>query len=65
MKKYYFSYVEVVQNHKSIEIDLDDEDPQQFADSLLHLRDYIQWDEEGEITQEFDIQFCEVTSVQE
>jgi hypothetical protein len=65
MKKYYFSYVEVVENHKSIEIDLDDEDPQQVADSLFHLRDYIQWNEEGEITQEFDIQFSEVTSVQE
>lgn len=65
MKTYHFGYIEIVQNYKFIEIDLDDEDPHQFADSLLHLRDYIQWNEEGEITQEFDIQFSEVTSAQE
>ena len=62
MTTYNFCYVEIVQNYKTIQIDLDDEDPHQVADSLSLLKDYIDWHEDGEITTEFDIQFVEVSN---
>lgn len=64
MKTYHFGYFEIVHNYKFIEIELSDEDPQQIADSLLNLQDFVQWNEEGEITNESDIHFVEISNEQ-
>ena len=38
MKIFRYFYIEIIENHKSIEIEInDDEDPKTYADSLIHL----------------------------
>jgi hypothetical protein len=61
MKKYRFGYLEVIHNYKTIEINLDDEvNPSLIADSLTHIDELINWDEDCNVTNESEITFIEL-----
>ena len=66
MKIFRYFYIEIIENHKSIEIEInDDEDPKTYADSLIQLTDYVKWKEDSLITNESDIKFTEISHEQD